>query len=219
MSLTITESSKSSFPPIEPGTYVAYCYGMVDLGLQHSKTYNKDSYKLLLMFELPTETVEIDGEPKARIISGTYTASLSAKSNLRKLLESWRGAPFTVEELKGFDLKKLVGVPCLITLTSETREDKTHTNISGIAKMMKGMVPPAPTMAPITYEIETDHPDKILDLPEWVQTRIRESVTYQERLAGMGEGALPEGNFTPADRAVDVSFSEATEAADDDLPF
>jgi hypothetical protein len=40
--------------------------------------------------------------------------SLGEKANLTKYLTSWRGKPFTAEELKGFDLERLVNAPALI---------------------------------------------------------------------------------------------------------
>ena len=43
----------------------------------------------------------------ARTISATYTLSLGERSNLRKMLESWRSRAFTPEELQGFDLEKV----------------------------------------------------------------------------------------------------------------
>ena len=43
-----------------------------------------------------------------------YRLSLHEKSNLRPMLEAWRGRKFNEEELTGFDLEKLVGVNCQV---------------------------------------------------------------------------------------------------------
>ena len=48
-----------------------------------------------------------DGRPF--VVSKTYTASLFEMAALRKDLQSWRGMSFTEEELKGFDITKLLG--------------------------------------------------------------------------------------------------------------
>jgi len=42
--------------------------------------------------------------------------SLHEKSNLGMDLVSWRGRPFTEQEKQGFDITKLIGVPCQINV-------------------------------------------------------------------------------------------------------
>ena len=77
------------------------------------------------MWELPTETVEVEDRTETRVLSKQYTCSLSDTASLRKDLDSWRGRRFTDEELKGFDLRNIVGVPCQLSITNEERNGKT----------------------------------------------------------------------------------------------
>jgi len=80
-----------------------------------------------------------NAEDKRFVVTKTYTASLNEKANLRKDLESWRGRPFTVEELQGFDLEKVVKAPCMLNLVAQTtKAGKTWTGIAAIMPLAKG---------------------------------------------------------------------------------
>lgn len=119
MSLTVKETKGGGSAPIEPGAYPARCVGVVDLGIQHNDFNNKDQEKVRLIFELPTERVQVDGEDKPRWLSKPYTASLHEKSTLRHDLDAWRGKPFTQEELAGFNLANVINAPCLLTVVNQ----------------------------------------------------------------------------------------------------
>ena len=126
MSLTVNGESAPSIAPVEEGTHLGVCSMLIDLGMQYSEVYKKSQRKVLIGWELPDETIEIDGEMKPRVLSKRYTANLSEKSNLRKDLASWRGRDFTQEELKAFDLKNIVGASCLLTIIHSKNGEKTY---------------------------------------------------------------------------------------------
>jgi len=97
-----------SFKSVPPGTYIARCYRIVDIGTQH-KMWNdepKTRNQIIVFWELPTETAEFDGETKPLSISKFYTHSLHEKSTLRRDLKAWRSRDFTEQELMGF-VKKM----------------------------------------------------------------------------------------------------------------
>ena len=93
----------SNYKPAPAGTHIARCYGCISIGTQHSEMFNSEAFKIVLLFELSNETIERDGKTAPISINKEYTLSLGKKSVLRKHLETWRGRPFTDEELKGFD--------------------------------------------------------------------------------------------------------------------
>lgn len=187
MSLIISASTGgSSIAPLEAGTYPAICYGLVDIGWQYNEAYKKSSPKLIIMWEIPGETITIDGEEKSRVISQTYTVSLNEKATLRKDLTSWRGKDFTDEELKAFDIRSILNVPCLLNIIHKESNGRTYANISGIMKLPKGVKVPRGTMEPVVFDLDTSDLDEIKELPEWIQKKIQESDTYKERLAGIG---------------------------------
>jgi len=129
------------FDPIPEGFYHAICYSIHDLGTQFNEKFGKNSHKVLITWELPTERIEIekDGETKdlPRAISKRYTLSLHEKAILRKDLESWRGRSFTEKELDGFDLKNVLGANCAIQIIHNKKDDKVYANISTIVPKIK----------------------------------------------------------------------------------
>ena len=61
-------------------------------------------------------------------------------ANVRKDLESWRGKPFTSDEIDhGFDVEILYGVNCLIGVKHTEKSGKTYANVSAILPLAKGM--------------------------------------------------------------------------------
>ncbi len=84
------------------------------------------------------------------VIGSRFTSSLSPKALLRQHLESWRGRPFTEQELMGFDLINLLGVPALISVMHS--EDGKFANISAIMGMPPGGVEIKPEGELLLYD-------------------------------------------------------------------
>ena len=92
MGLTISESGGGDFSPLAEGTHIGRCVRVIDLGLQPgSAQYPDAKHKVLFVWEVPGETINIDGEDKPSLLMKRYTSSLHKKSQLRADLESWRG--------------------------------------------------------------------------------------------------------------------------------
>lgn len=209
MSFIAKQSGGGSIAPIEAGTHPAVCVALIDIGEQKNEKYNKVQRKIIVQFEITDASIIVDGKEVNRTMSQTYTMSLNERSALYRDLISWRGKAFTDEELAGFNLKAILGIPCLLTITHTERNGSTYANISGIAKAMKGMEI-KPTLPLYTFDLDDDPLEKMQDLPEWIQNRIKESETYKERIAGAaGDGGTYEGP------------RELTELDDEDgqLPF
>ena len=139
MSLIAKAESNSGFTPVPPGMHLARCYRIIDLGTQRStyKGTEKFLHKIMIQFEVHSE--DDDGNPlltekgEPLSISKNYTFSLGEKATLSIDLESWRGAAFTADERKGFDLKKLLGVWAMISVSKATGTDgKEYTNIVNV---------------------------------------------------------------------------------------
>lgn len=137
MGLIVKEES-ANYPVAPEGQFLSVCVDVVDLGEMKSEWQGKVSMKkkCRIVFEL-SETDENTGERYR--VSRMFTASLSEKANLRAFLQSWRGKPFTEEELKGFDLEVLLGVNAITQIVHAKRADKTYANIDSIMKPMRGM--------------------------------------------------------------------------------
>lgn len=152
------------------GVHHAICIWIYDLGTQYSSKWDKYSHRVLITWELPNEILEGDNRPM--VISKEYTLSLHSKSQLRKDLEAWRGRAFTAEELKGFELSKLLGANCQLQVIHATTESNTYANIASIMSLPKGSQALKPFNSTIIYEMGQGIPD---NTPEWIIKKIEGS--------------------------------------------
>lgn len=202
MSLTVSETGGKEFSIIPEGSYVAICNMLVDLGLQYNEAYKNSSRKVLIGWEFPEERIEINGEDVPRTITQRYTASLNEKSILRRDLSAWRGRDFTPAELSGFNLRNIVGAPCMIQVIHKEYNGKKYANVASIMTLPKGMAKPVLSGEPIVYDIDENDPADVEKLPEWIRTTIKGSESYLSRI-------------------IPAASAEFTEVRDDEegLPF
>jgi hypothetical protein len=163
----VKDTGGGDFELAPEGNHVAVCYMVVDLGVQQTSFGEK--HKILIGWELVNEPMK-DGRPF--VISQQYTASLSEKANLRRDLESWRGRKFTKEELDGFDVSNVVGVPCMISVVHSESNDKHYANVGSVAGLPKGMDKPTAENKIVAYSLETDEQAMYDLLPGWIQNKI-----------------------------------------------
>jgi hypothetical protein len=193
--------SGENFEPIPEGVHIARCTGLIDLGMQYSEQYKKSSHRAMIMWEFVDETYENEEkEIKCKTITKEYGLSLHEKSNLTKVLEAWRGLRFTEEELKGFDLNKILGKACQIQIIHTVKGDKTYANIAAIMALPKGLKvePPKSTLV---YDLDIPSAvEEITKLPEWIQKKVMESENWKE-LTNDKTGATEENhnNGDPSD--------------------
>lgn len=195
--MKIKDRAKPKVPPVEPGVYMAVCVGFIDLGEQYSEMFKSYSNKGMYVWELPGETVEIDGEQNPRQLSKEFTISGSSKSNLRKFIESWNGKSYGDDEFMDFDLFDQVGKPCQLNVV--LNESKEYANVDNLMPIPRGF--PAPTTDTEQIRWDMDKWDDALfeKLPEWIQEKIKKSTQYQKNHApaetvevkAAGEGAAP----------------------------
>ena len=187
MSLKIKRKSGTSVPPMEAGTYPAVCIGIVDLGEQYSETFKKYSDKLLIIWEIPSQTIEIDGEDKPRWLSKDFAASLHEKSVLHKILVSWRGKAFTEKELTEdengfmqFSVLDMLGAGCFLQVIVEEKDSGSYNRITSAISLPAGMDPPTTETPLIAFDIDAWDDEVFKSLPEWIQERIKKSTQYQK---------------------------------------
>jgi len=183
------EKKESDFIQVEPGTYVARCYSMIEIGTVETEFNGekKKAHQVNITWELPTETAVFKEEngPEPFVVSKTYNLSMHEKSTLRKDLESWRGKGYTEAEAKHFDITKLLGQPCILSIIHEPGKSdpsKNYVKISSISKLMKGQeCPPQVNQTRLlSFEDWDDNLFKVL--PEWLQDRIKSSEEYKAML-------------------------------------
>lgn len=182
MSLIVNSSPASSIAPIAEGTHLGVCCMLIDLGVQFNEAFKNSSRKVLIGWEIPDETIDLEDGTHNRTITKTYTASLNDKSNLRADLAAWRGRDFTPAELKEFDLHNIVGTSCLLNVIhKDGRDGKIYANIQSIMALPKGMARGKLSEPATVFDLDADPLDMIDRLPKWIGDRIKDSTTYQER--------------------------------------
>ena len=182
MSLTVSESGAKEFPILPEGSYAAICNMLIDLGMQYNEAYKNSSRKVLIGWELPEERIEINGESVPRTINQRYTASLNEKSILRRDLAAWRGRDFNAAELEEFNLRNIVGAPCLLQVIHREYNGKKYANVASIMSLPKGMAKPQPFEPPLVYDIDEDDPKMVDNFPAWLKETIQKSESYQTRI-------------------------------------
>jgi hypothetical protein len=182
MAITATDSGGKDFKKVPPGCHFAICNMVVDLGVQSSTFQGqaKNQHKVYIRWEVPDERVTYDKDGKEFegpcSIGATYTLSLSEKANLRKVLENWRGQPFTSEELKGFDVTTIAGKCCQIMVQHEQSGDKTYANVTGVmgtSRDQKERAKNAKSEVGVTVFSIGDSDNATFDsLPKWLKEKI-----------------------------------------------
>lgn len=187
---------------IEEGNYLATCIWVIDLGEQWSEKFNKTSHKVMITWEIPDVTITVDGEEKPKVISKEYGLSLSEKSTLRPHLEAWRGKRFTEEELKGFDLKAILGKSCQLQIL---HNDKGYANVGSIMALTRGMTPPPIYNDTVYFDLNDPAcMDLMQKLPPWIIDKVKQSETYKELTNAMVDKADDE--FSECDLSEPLLF-------------
>lgn len=221
MPITASDKGGQEFTPIPAGTHHAVCYGVVDLGTQpNSNPQYPDYRKVCVLWEVPGERAEFpDKNDKSkkvnrpRAISAIYTLSLSEKANLRKILESWRAKPFNHDELAGFDISKLIGANCFLTIVHNpgrgANAGKLYANVAGVSALPKTMPKVAPENDQLYFSLSdfgsTEEVEFPPHMPEWLVNKVkgcRELMEAQEKSS----------NPPPAHK-------QADQEEDDNIPF
>lgn len=175
MSITNVVQKKKELPSAE--VHIATIYQIIGLGTHYIEKYKKSQEEVYFTLELNENMTS--GKPF--VVSRKYNPSLwgngKRKSQLRTDLEAARGKVFTEEELEnGLNLKKFLGLTCLVTITHNKGDDGAiYANILSFSAIPKGMEVPKPMNDFKFFAIE-EFDQKVFDeLPEWMQTRIEES--------------------------------------------
>lgn len=181
---------QGQFEAAPAGSHLARCYAVIDLGSQpHS--YQGESWTqrdVRISFELPTELMlgKYDEKAKGKPFSVHMSVkqSLHPKARLRAALKGWRGRDFTPEELKGFDLKNVLGKACRLNLVMS--QDGQFTNIDSIAPLGKAEKCPKQVNASVYVSLDPDEFNaKMLDLvSDKTREKIMKSPEWQALMGG-----------------------------------
>jgi hypothetical protein len=216
--ISIKVPQKKETAPVPAGLHPFVLYGCYHVGVIPSKGGFDAKDTVILAFELPEaeplKYKEEDGTMtlKPRIMSKRFNLSFHEKSTLRIQLESWRGRAFTADEMKAFELQKLLGASGHLQVMHQSREGKTHASVSNLLPSPKGTKYKG-TLAQQLFSIHAlDSASEVdeLDLPDWIKELIKSSEDYTSLVRNGGRRQQEE---------VVSTQQESAESNEDDIPF
>ena len=177
--MRIKDKAKPKVPAIEPGVYMAVCVGVIDLGEQYSEMFKNYRNEVQIVWEIPSETVEIDGETKPRQLSRTFSVATSRKANLRAIISSWNGKTYSDDEFGELDLFAQIGKPCMLNVV--LNDSGVYSNVDSVVPMPKGVPAPVSTTPPIRWDMDAWDDAVFQTLPEWARDKIKKSTQYTKQ--------------------------------------
>jgi hypothetical protein len=209
-----TAMKEFKLPPV--GNHLARLYRVIDLGTQMREFEGKVNMQRRVKFfwelhgedETGAALTTDDGKPL--IQSHEYTWSLGEKANLRRDLESWRGVGFTDEEVRGFDIRNVLGQFCMLNIVHRESLGKKYANVKGVSKVpaiFKKAGLPLGVNDPMIFNLENFNRTMFESLSTNLQDTIKKSAEFR---------ALDQ----PTTSAQYVAASGGSIAdLDDDVPF
>ncbi len=172
---------------IPAGNYIARCYQMIHIGtiqeliMGEVKTVNK----VRIGWELPEErrVFKTENGEQPFVISKEFTLSMHEKSNLRKTLASWRGKDFSEDEVKAFDITKLLGVPCMLNVIHKQGKrdpSKSYEEIAGVTPLPKSVKCPPQENKNLVLQYDDFDIVVFEGLPDFIKDKIKVSEEYKK---------------------------------------
>lgn len=194
-----------------PGVLIA----LIDLGTHYESFQGqgeKKTRKVMFVWEVEAE---VDGKDKRLVIGRDFNVYTNdkgeviygQKSNIRKLLEGWRGKAYGEDE--DIDLEAVWKKPCLVSVKHDkTNRGKDVSKVDNVSALPKGMAALKPSFECLTYSADSDD---AVPSAEWLPRM------YGEKLADVigrslehnGSGRREGGNGQPA--AAGASTAEQAE--------
>lgn len=173
-------SGGGRFEPLSEGVHMARLVQIIDLGIQ------KDEYqgvvserpKILFTFEVPSESVTIDGEEKPKFISIELTASLHEKAKLPTFLSALS---------PGIALDHTLDIGALVGKGVQLNIGRTKTGNAKILTAMalaKGQVIQKTDTKLVVFDFDDQDAEVLAKLPEFVRTKITAAVNAPKAAAG-----------------------------------
>jgi hypothetical protein len=145
-----------SFQIPSEGPHQAVCVDVVDIGLQPGYEGKGLVHKIVLVFQVDEES----DKGERLTLESWLTLSMNEKSNLRKLIEAWRGKAFGKDEAGVFDIETVIGANAQINVQHYESNGKTRAKIASIMPILKGME----KMKPAGYK-RREYKTQVADAP------------------------------------------------------
>lgn len=215
-----TVKGGTDYPTHPADTFAAVCCDVIDMGPKATKFGVKEFIRLVFY---TGEWGDVGSKQIPLVLRRDFTKTLGKDSNLRKTLESWRGTPFTEEQLsQGFDVDVLFGAPALVSIVHNQNGDKTYANVDTVLRLPKAMKGSVPDLADLD-----GHYTRVADLPRDERDEYMARFRGEAKPAAAGlSGAEPRGRSVADGHYEDKpatkrgkTVEQVIEDEDDDLPF
>lgn len=179
---------EQKFTPAPAGAHRALCIGFIDLGTQQTEYQGNVSHKhqVQIRWELCDEPMDTG---KLFMVVKRYNWSVNKNSTMRADLESWRGKPFEKGDFGpgGFDTRKLIGAPCLLTIMHRDSGGSIYANVTAISPLPRGMEKPSGPVNPTVYlSLDENYNDATyLSLSDKMRETIARSPEYKKVALGI----------------------------------
>ena len=117
-------------------------------------------------------------------------------------LDAWRGKAFTDQELAAFDLVKIVGTGCMLSIIHREFNSKIYADVAGVAAIPKGLGTPELSEPALVFDLDNASDEEINALPEWIGKIVKNSENYKERSVQPPEME----DIPPEDSLEDIPF-------------
>ena len=173
-------SSGADFGHPFAGVHQARFMGAIDIGLQpnSSALYGEKppAKKIILLYELLDDTVEVDGVVTNRRFTTTVTAKMTENSNIRKHILA-----LDPNNQAGGDLMKLIGTPVSLILEATTRPDGSQGikfgGVAAVPPQQAAAFPPA-TLEPIFFTPLAPDPEQWKKLPKFAREKVCSALDF-----------------------------------------
>lgn len=214
--LIAKEPPQSEWPKPESGLHNAICIKLIDMGTQTSNYKGKETIRrrFRIVWELYETAFQLNEntEMQPHTIEKEYTLSLHYNANLRQDLDSWRGVEFQKNELDRFEMRKILGQPCILNIVIKTSEKgRDYAKVENIIKMKTSDVEKVPTpynkIEMFSFEDAEPNWKMFESLPNYLQDIINTSPEMQD---------IREGSPDEPESQLDSNLPDYD---NDDVPF
>lgn len=169
------------------GNHVARLYSIVEIGTVEGEYMGSVTHKrkIRLTWELPEEKREFDGVEKPLVIGKTFTISLFDGARLRPIVVGMLGG-LTEEQEEEFNIKSLLGKPCMLQVSHEEFNGRKYANVVSCAQLPKGMkaAPQFNESQYLDYSEDGWNDEVYTKLPQFVKDKMGESAEMKRKING-----------------------------------
>jgi hypothetical protein len=186
MPLKLKDAKKGSQAIPPAGNHPARCFSIIDIGTHTDDgAYGvQTNRKIRFSWELPDELHVFDEKkgPQPFAVHRLVNFMMNPRSTFQQMLESWRGKQFTADELENFEIRRVLGAPCMVTVVHATKGNNVYANVETVAPLptkwqaiMAAQINPS-----VYYEIDMGRNDVFRSLPDWMQQQISKCNEWAE---------------------------------------